>query len=281
MKMKHTLKYSFSFFLLLTMCLVNAQETTKTKPEATPITRTEELLPEPPKKVTKALPVEKKKDSIPPKTYRYGLRVGVDLFKLTRAFYDPNYKGVEFTGDYRITKKYYLAAEIGNENKTTEDVRLSSTAKGTYIKAGFDYNAYENWLDMENIISIGMRYGASTFSQQLNSYKIYNPNPYWGEVPVISAGAKFNGLTASWLEVVAGVKAKVINNVFVGFSLQMKMLISNKQPDNFENLYIPGFNRTYNGNFGVGFNYSVSYLIPIYKKKVVSETPILKTPEVK
>ena len=61
----------------------------------------------------------------------------------------------------------------------------------------------------------------------------------------------------------------------------MKMLISNKQPDNFENLYIPGFNRTYNGNFGVGFNYSVSYLIPIYKKKVVSETPIQKTPEVK
>lgn len=281
MKMKHTLKYSFSFFLLLTMCLVNAQETTKTKPEATPITRTEELLPEPPKKVTKVLPVEKKKDSIPPKTYRYGLRVGVDLFKLTRAFYDSNYKGVEFTGDYRITKKYYLAAEIGNENKTTEDVRLSSTAKGTYIKAGFDYNAYENWLDMENIISIGMRYGASTFSQQLNSYKIYNPNPYWGEVPVISAGDKFNGLTASWLEVVAGVKAKVINNVFVGFGLQMKMLISNKQPDNFENLYIPGFNRTYNGNFGVGFNYSVSYLIPIYKKKVVSETPILKTPEAK
>jgi hypothetical protein len=23
-------------------------------------------------------------------------------------------------------------------------------------KVGFDYNAYENWLDMENIISIGL-----------------------------------------------------------------------------------------------------------------------------
>jgi hypothetical protein len=30
-------------------------------------------------------------------------------------------------------------------------------------KAGFDYNAYENWLDMENIISIGLRYGFSGF----------------------------------------------------------------------------------------------------------------------
>ena len=46
------------------------------------------------------------------------------------------------------------------------------------------------------------------------------------------------------------------------------MLISNKQPNNFENLYIPGFNRTYNGDFGVGFNYTVSYFIPLYKKQL-------------
>jgi hypothetical protein len=195
------------------------------------------------------------------------LRLGVDLFKLTRVLYDSNYKGIEFTGDYRLTKKYYLAAEIGSEEKTTDDDRLNSTAKGTYLKAGFDYNAYENWLDMENMITIGMRYGASTFSQQLNSYRIYNPNPYWGEIPAIPSGEKSSGLTASWIEVVTGVKAKVFNNVFIGFGLQLKMLITNKQPDNFENLYIPSFNRTYNGNFGVGFNYTVSYFIPFYKKK--------------
>ena len=180
-------------------------------------------------------------------------------------------------GDYRLTKKYYLAAELGNENKTTDDTRLNSTAKGSYLKAGFDYNAYENWLDMENIISIGMRYGFSTFSQQLNSYKIYNANPYFGEVPPLTSGETYSGLTASWIEVVAGLKAKVFNNVFVGFSFQLKRIIGNKQPDNFENLYIPGFNRTYNGDFGVGFNYSVSYFIPIYKKKVLPVTPPKKT----
>ena len=268
--MKHILKYSFSFCLLLSLFLAQAQETTSTKPNPK-TTQIEEILPEPPKKVTKKLPEEKVLDSIAPKTNRYGLRVGVDLYKLTRGLYDSNYKGIELVGDYRLTKKYYLAAEIGNENKTTDDDRLNSTAKGTYIKAGFDYNAYENWLDMENIISVGMRYGASTFSQELNSYKIYNANPYWDEVPSITSGEKYNGLSASWIEVVTGVKAKVFNNVFIGFSLQLKMLITNKQPDNFENLYIPGFNRTYNGDFGVGFNYTVSYFIPIYKKKAVAE----------
>jgi flagellar biosynthesis regulator FlaF len=81
--------------------------------------------------------------------------LGDDLFKLTRGLYDRGYKGIEFVGDYRLTKNIFLAAEIGNENKTTDDDRLNFTT-GSYLKVGFDYNAYENWLDMENIISIGL-----------------------------------------------------------------------------------------------------------------------------
>jgi hypothetical protein len=213
--------------------------------------------------------LEQVPDSIPVKKDRYGLRVGVDLFKLSRGFYDKNYKGIELTGDFRWSKKYYLAAEIGNENKTTLDDRLTSNSKGTYLKVGFDYNMYENWLDMENIISVGLRYGLSSFSQELNSYKIYNAHPYWGELPAVTASEQFNGLSASWIEVVTGLKAKMFNNVFVGFSVQLKTLVTNKKPNGFDNLYIPGYHRTYNGNFGIGVNYSVSYLIPLYKKKVV------------
>ena len=63
-------------------------------------------------------------------------------------------------------------------------------------------------------------------------------------------------------------KAEVFNNVFVGFSVRLNRLVSQKRPNNFDNLYIPGFNRTYNGDFGVGFNYTVSYFIPLYKATV-------------
>ncbi|MDD5152083.1 MAG: DUF6048 family protein [Flavobacterium sp.] len=263
--MKHTLKYSFSFLLLISLFLTQAQETVL---KNTSKTKIEGEIPESPKQAITKVSTIVKTDSILVKKDRYGLRVGADLYKMTRALYDKNYKGIEFVGDYRLTKKYFLAAELGNESKTTDDTRLNTTAKGTYLKVGFDYNGYENWLDMENIISIGLRYGASTFSQELNSYRIYNPNPYWGEMPTIVSGEKFSGLTASWIEVVAGVKAKVINNVFVGFSLRLNRLISNHKPANFDNLYIPGFNRTYNGDFGVGLNYTITYFVPIYKKKV-------------
>jgi hypothetical protein len=196
---------------------------------------------------------------------RYGLRVGVDLHRLSKSFYEKDYKGLEIVGDYRLTRRFYLAGELGNEEKTVDDDRLNFTTKGTYFKAGFDYNTFENWLDMENMIYVGMRYGISSFSQTLNSYKIYDPTNYYGENTVIS-GTKFNGLTANWIEIIGGVKAELFSNLYLGFSLRLNYLVSNKKPDGFDNLYIPGFNRTYDGKFGAGVNYTLSYFIPIYKK---------------
>jgi len=208
-----------------------------------------------------------------PKTYRYGIRVGTDLYRLTRSLYDDNYKGLEIVADYRLTRKIYLAGELGNEEKTVDDNQLNFTTNGSYFKVGFDYNAYENWLDMENMLYVGVRYGVSTFSQTLNSYTIYQntdildtaaSNNYFPDVTV-AANQEFTGLSAHWIEVVGGVKAEVFDNVFIGFSVRLKNLISNKKPDNFDNLHIPGFDRTYAGNFGAGFNYTVSYFIPLYK----------------
>ena len=239
MKMKHISKFTFSIGLVLLSFIGNAQET-----------------------------ATKKKDSIPLKKERYGLRVGVDLFKLSRSFYETDYRGLELVGDYRLTRRHFLAVEIGNENKTVDEDQLNFTTKGTYLKVGFDYNTYENWLNMENIISVGLRYGVSSFSQTLNNYTVYNPNPYFGETPLIVSGDNYDGLTAQWVEVVAGIKAKVFNNVFVGFSFRLNRMLSQKLPNNFDNLYIPGFNRTYNGEYGVGFNYTISYFIPLYKTTV-------------
>lgn len=262
--MKHTLKYFFSICLIFCFLAAAAQE----KPAPKNTTNSEGILPEAAVSKTAVKTTSSVVDSIPVKTDRYGLRVGIDVFRLARGLYDKDYKGIEVVGDYRLTKKYFLAAELGNENKTTDDDRLNFTSKGSYLKVGFDYNAYENWLDMENVISIGMRYGFSTFSQDLNSFKIYNANPYFGEKPAYPSTERYSGLSASWIEVVAGIKAKVFNNVFMGFSLRLNQLVTNQKPDNFDNLYIPGFNKTYDGTFGVGFNYTVSYFIPIYKKKI-------------
>ncbi|AEW86273.1 hypothetical protein B0A78_09125 [Flavobacterium columnare NBRC 100251 = ATCC 23463] len=209
---------------------------------------------------------EKTKDTIK-KTERYGVRIGADLSKITRSVFDKNYKGLELVGDYRVGKRMYIATEIGNEKKTTEDKRLNFTTKGSYLKVGFDYNFYQNWLDMEDMVHLGLRYGFSSFNQELTSYKIYNTTGYFPQADAVVVNMNYKGLTAHWTEVVAGVKAKIFNNFYAGFSLRINYLLSEKKPENFNNLYIPGFNKTFDGKFGAGWNYSITYFIPLYKKK--------------
>lgn len=198
---------------------------------------------------------------------KYGLRLGGDIGRLVRSFIDEDYTGFEISGDYRLTQKLYLAGELGTEENSIRNDYLDVTAKGSYFKAGIDYNLYSNWLDMENLIYTGFRVGASTFSQNLNSYKVYTTDQEYYAPFTSSDLQEYKGLSAIWAELVIGVKAEVLTNLFVGFNVQLKGMLAEDQPTNFENLFVPGFNRTFDsGRFGFGFGYNVSYLIPIFKK---------------
>lgn len=206
------------------------------------------------------------KDSIKIKE-KYGLRVGGDIGKLVRSFVDDEYTGFEVSADFRLKKRLYIAGELGIEEKHTTTDYLNVTTNGSYIKAGIDYNMYQNWLDMDNMIYAGFRVGASTFSHNLNSYTIYNTNQYWSPQFSSSDLREYNGLTAFWGELILGLKAELFTNLYLGVNVQLKVLATQTEPDNFENLYIPGFNRTYDSSsIGTGYSYSLSYRIPLYKK---------------
>jgi hypothetical protein len=213
---------------------------------------------------------------------RYGLRIGVDLSKPIRALFDSDYSGLEFVADYRITNKLYIAAEFGNEKKTSfesleniDDINrvelYNYTTSGSYVKLGVDFNTYENWYGMTNAIIFGARYAGSSFSQTLNNYTIYDSNRYWYPTtfaPGSGSSEEFSGLTATWLELLLGIKVELVANLYLGASVRLSYLFTNKEADFFPNLWIPGFSRVNdNSKFGVGYNYSISYFIPLYSKK--------------
>ena len=199
--------------------------------------------------------------------HEYGLRVGGDLSKLVRSFVEDGYKGFEINADYRITKDLYVAGELGTEEKNTNTDYYNVDTSGSYFKAGVDYNFYENWFGMDNLMYGGLRVGVSSFKHNLNSFTIYQTDHYW-EPFTQTESEEFSGLSALWTELMIGIKAEVINNVYVGLNAQLKISISDDTPENFENIYIPGFNKTYDSSgIGVGFGYNISYLIPLYKKE--------------
>lgn len=211
----------------------------------------------------------------------YGLRAGIDMSRILVSFLEDNYTGLEIVGDYRLTHKLYVAAELGNEKKTigvglgkevesVEGELYNFTASGSYLKAGIDYNTYGNWYGEQNMIFIGGRFAYSTFSQTVNDYKIFDTDRYWNPDDFAFGSEQeleFKGLHAAWLEFVVGIKAEMVKNLYFGASVRLGILVSNKNPENFQNQFIPGFNKVTEGSkFGVGYNYSITYLIPLYKK---------------
>jgi hypothetical protein len=207
----------------------------------------------------------------------YGLRVGIDLSRPILSFVHDTYQGLEFVGDYRLTNKLFLAGELGNEKKTRQEDLLNYTTSGSYLKLGIDYNTYSNWYGEQNSIYIGGRYAFSTFSHTLNEYQIFDSNRYWNPVDFATGSTTprdFSNLNASWLEMLFGAKVELFAHIYLGASVRLGFLISNKQPENFANLFIPGFNKTTEGSrFGVGYNYSLTYFIPFYKKDKKIKNP--------
>jgi len=202
---------------------------------------------------------------------KYGLRVGVDLSRPIVSFAQDNYTGLEFVGDYRLTQKLFLAAELGNEKKTKQEDVYNFTTSGSYIKLGVDYNTYANWYGEQNSIFIGGRYAISTYSQTINNYQIFNSNRYWspnGFASGSDVAQEFGGRSTSWLEFVFGTKVELFANIYLGGSVRLGFFFGDANRDSdFPDLFIPGFNKVTDGSrFGVGYNYSLSYFIPLYKK---------------
>lgn len=215
------------------------------------------------------------------KSEAYGIRLGVDLSRPLLSVLRDGYTGLELVGDYRLTQHWYAAAELGNESRNVtealenyEDVNVipiyDFTSKGSYLKVGADYNTYENWYGMKNSIIVGARYAFSTFQTDLNSYNYFNSNRYWnpeGFLPGRDAPLQLSGLNASWLEVLLGIKAELFANIYLSASVRIGMLLSKKESETMPHLWIPGFNRvTDNSRFGTGFNYTLSYMLPLYRK---------------
>lgn len=195
----------------------------------------------------------------------YGIRVGFDIIRPLIQTFQKQELGFEVTADYRVAKNWYVAMELGYESEPGLEDFIDFHTKGSYAKIGFNYNAYENLKGINNEVYVGMRYGYAQFQQTLNSYSVVDFSDYFQNYSA-TPGSVFDGLSAHWAELHFGLKVETFHNLFLTAGIHFKKLISDKEPDGFANLYIPGFNSVLLNRNAVGFNYTISYLIPIKKK---------------
>ena len=197
---------------------------------------------------------------------KFGIRAGIDIQKIIKSATDNDYTGLSISGDIRLKESLYIFSELGNEEKIISSYYLNSTVEGSYLKCGVNFKL-NNDIRTQNIVYSGFNLGFSQFDQRVNSYTIYNTSSiYWGE-SIITEAVNLTDLKAFWLELVFGLKTEILNNLFLGFELQLKNILKQNNKQGITNLYVPGFNRTYDSsNLGAGFSYSISYLIPVVKK---------------
>ena len=204
------------------------------------------------------------KDSLEIKN-KYGIRVGIDISKQIRMLTEE-YNGLSLYGDIKIKERLFIVGELGRDTKKIINNNLNSEFSGNYIKAGINYNLYNNLPGLNNEIYIGFRLAISKFESQIFQYNIYNKDQFWTQES-IDDNLIYKNLNANWFELIIGINTELVNNFFTGISLRLNRMLNQKKPENFTNLYIPGFNKvTENNNFGTGITYTLIYQIPIVKK---------------
>ena len=205
------------------------------------------------------------------------LRLGVDLFKPIKTNFEDNFQGIEIVGDLKINRRIFIAAELGSEKKTQQTEQINFTTNGSYIKLGVDYNFFNNWKGMDNSLFVGFRISNSIHTHRVNEYVLYEnysaidfKNSYF-ERPTIIDGVLIgerDQINSNWIEVLFGTKVEVLKNFYIGASIRFHRLLNNSQPENFGNLYAPGFNKIVDDNrFGASFNYTINYRFPFSFKR--------------
>ena len=200
------------------------------------------------------------------------LRVGFDLYRIILSRVSNDFDGFEIVGDLKVSEDFFVAIELGSLDTTKQVEQVNFTTNGNYFKVGFDYNMFENLEGMNNHITLGARIGSSRHDQTLNSYTILDRTRYWtnSDLPITNgfATGERPDLNALWFEVVLNFKVQILKNIYTGKSLRLNRLINDKIPSNFDNIYIPGFNKKTQDNvFGAGFNYTLTYNFSLLSKK--------------
>jgi len=199
-----------------------------------------------------------------------GLKIGADLSRLAIPFIDTTRYGWEITGDYEVINDLFLAAEFGSETTKLDKALYTYKSAGGYTRIGIDYNFMKH-VDPESTdkMLVGLRYGFTTFYQKADNITI--TDEWWGNY----SGGKIekNWLAANWVEIVTGMNTQLFNNFYLGWSVRMRIKLGVTNDPLMEPYSIPGYGKAWN-NTSVGINYTLSYKIPIYKKR-------LKKPDLK
>ena len=196
---------------------------------------------------------------LPERNWWSGLMLQVDAASLLQStLLKTDRYSVEGSAQLGFRKKLYPVFEIGFAGAEKEMKSLATfKTNAPFSRIGLDVNLLTPKPDAKpsnNLFLIGARLGYTNFSYSVNNLII--TDPYWKQSEIRNYPDQ--SANKLWYELVAGVKVEVYKNLYLGWSIRSRNLLSKETSGAVSPWYIPGYGL--NGSANWGFNYTIGYL---------------------
>ncbi len=192
---------------------------------------------------------------------RFGAGVSAYLPVSSLSGYYP--QGYEINGYYDINERFTISADGGFSKFQYEDYNYKFENSGVFFRAGFDYNL------LNPVMAAGRYFAGGSVKYGFSVYDFNNPSieylSYWGNYETSAPELR---KTAHFIEFSPTLTAELFKNVFVGWSVDIRVLLWSGAGEDLRPIDIPGFG---NGSktISLGMNYYLSIRIPYKTKKVI------------
>lgn len=184
-----------------------------------------------------------------------GIYISADAFGyIFPIFVKDKYYSTEVSAIANIGNRFFPAIEVGmgHTNIVSHLYDIGYSTKAPYYRIGMDYNMqYKN--GRPNYIYLGGRIGYTAFEYSVDAPPL--KDPIWGD----EAAVQFTNVPCQvlWVEAIGGVRAEIVKNIYMGWSLRYKYPLHKSATNNGGPWYIPGFGASSKAEFGA--TYTVTY----------------------
>jgi hypothetical protein len=192
-----------------------------------------------------------------------GIYLSADAFGyIYPIFVKDKYYSTELSTTVNLKNRFFPVVEVGfgYTDMVSQLYDIGYRTQAPYYRIGMDYNMqYKN--GKPNYIYLGGRVGYTSFKYSIDAPAL--KDPVWGdESPV-----QFTDIPcrAVWAEAVAGVRAEIAKNFYMGWSLRYKYPIYKGPIANGGPWYVPGLGSSTKAAFGA--TYTITYYLNFNKRR--------------